>query len=221
MLATRARMAAAGSGGAILRTLPSFVAKASGDGTTTSLAIGVPTGTATGDVMVAIITTYGQTATATGWTVHETMTSDPNGSAVSTVTTVLHKVAEATPAGGTFTIGASRAMAGTICTYRDVDTTTPFHAYAETKGSGGTVTAPTLTTTVGNCKVVAVAGADGNSTFTESGITMRDEVSAGTVAHGVYDFDHATAGATGNKSITSSAGGVWLGIQAALLGAPE
>src|SRR5204862_277549 len=81
-------------------------------------------------------------------------------------------------------------------------------------GSGSSVTAPGVTTTGTDERVVAFFGIDANATFTAPvGLTERYDVSntdsSGPATEAAGDYVQASPGATGDKTATATASNNW------------
>lgn len=133
----------------------SFVAGASGptwpggsSNNTSSVNVSKPTGTADGDVMIAICQSGGGLSHSApgGWTLY----SSYSHSTANLTNTIFYKVASSEGSSYTFTddSGGLTPMCAAIVTYRGVDTADPINAIqsAETGGTD-TVSTPSVTTT--------------------------------------------------------------------------
>jgi RHS repeat-associated protein len=186
----------------------------------TTITVSKPAGVTTNDVLVAGITVRG-TPTITppaGWTL---IRSDANGT---TITQAMYqKVAGGSEAGSyawTFNFPITSAVGG-IVAYSGVDTTSPVDVSGgQANASSSTVTAPSVTTTVANTKLVGFFGTANDATFSAaSGMTERYDVDAdGTNQIGGEGADEtkAAAGATGTRAATASVAAVNIGQLVAL-----
>ena len=173
-------------------------------GGATSLSINVPSGTAAGDVMVAVITSARGTgpATPTGWTRVAAASSADFGTGTLTVFTRVAGSGE--PASYSWSLGGTFEASGAIGTYVGVDNVTPVQAASVATGSSKSMTASSVTTTTNRAYVVAAVGYNATTSVTVTdppGTTQRAAPSSpsfiGTV---VDDFIQTTAGATGAQS---------------------
>src|SRR3954453_13850050 len=122
-------------------------------GGATSLSLNVPSGTASGDVMVAVVNSASTTSPATpsGWT-KDIGSSASYGSGSLTVFT---RVAGGTePASYSFTLGGTFEASGEVGTYVGVDNTTPLQDSGIATGNSKTAIAPSVTTTSSNVPVI-------------------------------------------------------------------
>jgi hypothetical protein len=179
----------------------SFVASNSASSTTASLAVTKPTGTTTGDVLLATVAGAGTTTISApaGWTLVDDTTA--SGSGMRMLTYV--KVATATEGTTyTFTSSATRNSSGGISTFRGVNGVVPIDTELEATGASGNAVGPSITTTSANDMVVTAASVARNTTFTPpTGSTERWERAGTSTSTEVSTFAQATAGATGAKSV--------------------
>ena len=195
-------------GGAV-PTLRAF-SSGSNNASTTSITLTRPAGTVAGDVMLASLSVRG-TSTVTapaGWALIRTDTY--------TASLRMHsywRLATASdPASWTWTFSGSRLAAGTIHAYSGVNTTTPIDASGGQAASttSATATAPSITTTVSNTRLVAFFANMSNSTWTPpAGFAERADL-VGTSSSQFTSLESAdiarpTAGATGAVSATATA----------------
>jgi hypothetical protein len=182
----------------------SAAASDNGSGGAATLSLGVPSGTAAGDVMLAIVTSANTTApaTPTGWTkVTAASTSLGSGSL-----TVFSRVAgSGEPTSYSWSLGGTFEASGEVSTYVGVDNTTPVQVASVNSGNSKTATAPSVTTTANNAMVVAALGYNsvGVITVTDpSGTTRRGADLSPTAFMGTVavDFLQASAGATPSES---------------------
>ncbi len=191
--------------------------------TNTSLSFSAPAGTAAGDLMLVQLSVRGGTATTltapSGWTL---LRRDNNGSILAQA--VYYKFATATePASTTWGISPNNRAVGAIIAYRGVDTAAPINA------SGGqinafslSVTAPSVTTTVANARLVGFFGTtNGNTSFTSpSGMAERIDVGTGAGPNGVTitvtDSIQADAVASGTRTATAKTAAANIGQLVAL-----
>jgi len=169
-----------------------------------------PSGVASGDIMVATVVWFdslGLTVTPpSGWTLFSTAeftVFTPGGPVHSKLYWKLAGGSE--PADYTWTISAGPYTEVGILAYSGVDNTTPIDASASDIGEGGgTVTPPSITTTVANTVLLAFLHDYGNAMSTPSGMTQRAlwDASINLIA----DEARAATGATGTRADGSSFG---------------
>ncbi len=181
----------------------------SNNASTTSINLTRPTGTLTGDVMLALLDVRG-TSTVTapaGWTLirTDTFTSSLRMHAYWRVATA------SDPASWTWTFSGSRLAAGAIHAYSGVDTASPIDASggAPAPAASVTATAPSITTTVPNTMLVAFFANLADSTWTPpAGFTERADLigTSPTQFTSLLSADalRAAAGDTGPVSATAS-----------------
>ena len=175
----------------------------------TSIAVNVPTGTQSGDVMLAFvnINTSGQTINAiTGWTKE----IDYDAANVTATTAVLSRVATGSePTDYTFDGWNSDRCRVLIVTYRNVDTTTPIEVFNnESAISANPLTASSINTLSNGAMLLFSAYLDTSGEISGSvptGMTGRNTVATGNVIL-LFDELRPTAGATGSRTSTLSSG---------------
>jgi hypothetical protein len=178
----------------------------------TTLTVAVPSGTVNGNLMLASIG-YNGNATITppgGWTLIATNSSGATSTdaKLSTYT----KVANGEPANYTWTFNVANAVNGYIWALKDIDTNTPVNASSTNSGTGTTVTHSSVTPSVNNtllCAIATNAAATG-SFSTPTFWTSRNGVGTGsnmqTVGRTASYYDTAS---TGNVTSTSGANAKW------------
>ena len=178
--------------------------------TNTSLTFTAPTGTTAGDLMLVQLTVRGGSATTfaapSGWTL---LRRDNNSLLAQAV---YYRFATASePASYSWTFSPSNRAVGAIAVYRGVDTTTPIDASGgQSNAASLSVTAPSITTTVANARLVGFFGtANGNAAFTPpSGMNERVDLGTSAGPNGatitVTDSTQAAAGATGTRTATAT-----------------
>lgn len=169
-----------------------------------ALSVNVPSGTAAGDVMVAVITSASGTgpATPSGWT---KVTGASSGNFSTGTVSVFTRVAGSTePASYSWSLGGTFEASGAIGTYVGVDNTTPVQAASIATGNSKTMSATSVTTSANNAYVIAAVGYNAPTSVTvgdPSGTTRRASANSpawiGTV---IDDFIQSPAGATGGES---------------------
>ena len=171
---------------------------ASASSTTATLTIAKPTSTASGQVMIAVVSGAGTTTISapTGWVlIQDTISGSMRQLAY-------YKVAGASePTSYGFTSSASRNASGGITTYSGVNATVPIDASAESLGASGSAVAPAVTTSSANdLVIVGVSTATATSWTANTGLTERyDKASSSTTVESA-DFAQATAGTTATKT---------------------
>ncbi|MGW0795914.1 hypothetical protein [Streptomyces sp. NPDC002692] len=179
---------------------------------TSSLACNVPTGTANGDVMVAIISRASSSATVStpsGWTV---IPGFPVQNTNGTTLCGFYKVASSEPASYTWSGSAQKWCIATM-SYRGVDTGSPINvssAAVDTTNRAAHAS-PSITTTVANCWIVAGYGDRGSTSAstwsTPSGLTSRSGslTTTGTSDNSLATFDTNAGQTAGAYTYSSTA----------------
>ncbi len=172
----------------------------------TALSIARPTGTVSGDVMLAQISTLNNFAvTATGWT---TIARTPNGASSQLATLYKVNTGEAGPY--SFTIGATNVRAaGVIQSFASADNNAPVDAFAAATNTGTGVTWPNVTPVQTGTDTVVGGGAGTGINYSAiTGVTGRGSgrsgPGAGNAAVGVGD-----AGDNTSMTATQSASAAW------------
>ncbi|MEU6513633.1 hypothetical protein [Streptomyces sp. NPDC046978] len=180
--------------------------------TTSSLACSVPAGTASGDVMVALISRPSSGATVStpsGWSI---LSGFPVQNTNGTTFCGFYKVAASEPASYTFA-GSTGKWCIAMATYRGVDNGTPIHASAAAidTTSRAAHASPSVTTTVADCWILTGycdRGTSSASTWaTPSGLTSRSGslVTTGTSNNSLATFDTNADEPTGSYSYSATA----------------
>lgn len=178
----------------------------------TTLTIAKPTGTVSGDVMIAEVVSRGGAAISApeGW-------SEIRNTAVSGsdhMTTFARAAGASEPSSYTFSSTDAVGKAGGIVGWEGVDTTSPIEESSGATGTGTTMTAASVTTTASNSPVMMMVGVLGAATTTPPvGFTESWDIGS----NGKYKASgessyaiQASAGASGSKSATlSTTGGGW------------
>jgi RHS repeat-associated protein len=186
----------------------SYIGAASaGDATNKTLTLTLPTGTAAGDTVIAAITLdNNKSATLpTGWTSVGTFTSGTSNSSAK-VLVYDHTVASGETS-VTVTFSAKFAKSVALSTYRSVHPSTPIDVTASGLAAPGTsVTAPSVTPTAVNDRLLLVTGADGVAgTWTApTGMTTRVQKTGGTTDVGIADQALSGLTATGTRTASHS-----------------
>jgi hypothetical protein len=199
-------------GGCIPGTI-SFVGSSGNAVDALTLTIARPPGVQAGDVMVAGVGGRGTGALPA-----------PSGSWTELLTdsigdfrqTVWYRVAgESEPADYTWSMPATRRVAGGITAYRGVSNSTPIDAVASQAAISATITAPSITTTVADTMLVGIFGVQDSTALTgPASMAMRwnhATTSEGSAGHQVrsYGADEARpqAGTTGIRTATGGSSG--------------
>jgi hypothetical protein len=186
-----------------------------------SLAINVPGGTTTGDVMIATVVTAGGSAAYTapgGWTAITNTTPSWSGTAHSA--TYYRVATAAEPASYSWSLGASMQAAGDIVTYTGVNNTDPVGASnVATPGTANSAATPTVSSITANSMIIANAtwrkAAGVAPTITKPAATTQRataQSSSGPPWFGVMtaDISQAAAGVTTARTFSASANVTWV-----------
>jgi len=214
MLATRARMAAGGGGGGPTLPTPVFVSSNTGQIDGTNLTINKPSGTASGHVLLAIISnpTSKVITPPSGWATHQT----------GSVCVYTKAAGGSEPATYSWTWAGAQGANGVIVVYSGVDTTTPVEVLGQQGGSSTTATAPSVTTTGVNRMIVSGFYANAFTTIsTPTGTTSRafvqgDGRGSSPPTTRAVEHEAASAGATSSKSATLGTSTSHVGVTIAL-----
>jgi type II secretory pathway pseudopilin PulG len=181
-------------------------AKAASD--LTSLAVPIPTGTSSGDLLIAAVATDEDTSTtittAAGWTQIDRGVS---GGAVTLG--AWYKVAGASESAPTFTWTGGQQAYGWMMRFTGQDATNPINGTPVAASStSATPTSPAVTTTVDNCIILRLGafndssitvGSPGLSTPLHTPITMNQ--SGGGAAAPIYQAAGILVGGTGAQTV--------------------
>lgn len=174
------------------------------DSTGSSLTLNKPSGTIEGDVMVAHVVVNSASTTITtptGWTL---LRRDNTSGSMASI--IFYKVAGASePSSYNWSFGTSRNSAGGIATYYNVDTSTPIDAHnGQYNQDTSTMTAPSITTTLSNGRLLYIAGASASSSVSgPSGMTQQWRVGSSSMSY-LAERAVTTAGPTGNVTATNT-----------------
>ncbi len=180
---------------------------------TLTLTIAKPTGTVSGDVMIAAIGVRPNTAVITppsGWTLIR-RTDQASGAANSQA--IYRKVAgESEPASYSWTFNTSTGSAGGIMTFWGVSTTSPINVEnGQATSSALTHSTPSVTTTIDNTLLVTAHSFSSAATWTApTGMTEAVDVASRAVPNAaglsleMSYVGQPVAGATGTKTATAS-----------------
>lgn len=165
----------------------------------TTITINVPTNTANGDLMLAIINGGGgsiNTVTCSGWTVAANLAQRPIGS-------LLYRTASSEPANYTFTASNSRSLSGCIITVRNVN----YSTISATSNTNQLVI-PSITSTAANAYLFGVIGRDAAS-LADPGIVgmtyLFNDADATAPSWSVY-YSRVPSGPTGVRFATYGTG---------------
>ncbi|MDH3539577.1 MAG: right-handed parallel beta-helix repeat-containing protein, partial [Acidimicrobiia bacterium] len=193
-----------------------------------SLVINVPAATQPGDVMLAQITynAWAQTITPPGgWNF---IRQDANSGGI--IQELFWRAATASePASYTWGLSSGDMASGAIVSYAGVDNASPIDDHnGQAPGSGSTLTAPSITTTVTDATLVAFYGIRGERTVASPG-SMAERWDLNT-AGGAPDSSNATSagadetfatpGPTGTRVATVGTDGHWAAALVALTPSP-
>lgn len=164
-----------------------------------------PTGTTSGDLLVASVTSYTDAASLTGWTA----VAGASGSYSSAYFgTILWKIAGGSePASYTFTTAGAAVFHSIIIRVSGHDATTPIDVSSVITDGTGVI--PSVTTTSAGALLIAYALSDVTTTA-PTGMTSRANVGPDTTLGAFYlgssTEDRASAGATGTRTYTGAGG---------------
>jgi hypothetical protein len=205
-------------------TAPAFVNNSTATRATagTSLAIPYPSGIVAGDLLVATLSHDGTGTinTPANWTLVNEGTCPGNNCRLG----VYYLLATGSMTGSlTISWANNREAVGAILHYTGVDQTSPING-TSTSATGTSVTpsAPTMTTTVANTRVVRVFGANTNVaiTATPTGHTswygLPSSTSGTATTAGGADTTQATAAPTGAANWTIFSSQAWRGVSLAI-----
>jgi hypothetical protein len=192
---------------------PGFRAAASKGATSgvKTLTINKPTGTASGDVMIASIAVRPSSATitASGWTlIRRINNSNSNDNSLA----VYYKVAGGSePSTYSFTFSTSNGSAGGISSFTNVDNTTPVDVEAgQNTANGLSLPAPSVTTHFASDLIVTSHAFSSSSKFTApSGMTEAFDVASDNTSSGGESIEgnyksQTSIGATGTLTATAA-----------------
>lgn len=188
--------------------------------TTSTISVNQPANVVAGDVMIATVastqTASGQTITPpAGWTQirNQASTAGAQGIRHASYYRVVPAGGELGPYAWTL-VGGARSTSASISAWRGVDTTTPVDVSAQQNGgsvSGATETAPTVTTTAGNARVIRAYAHRGPSNNppqmtlsfpTPTGHILAAGSRSFSNVHAQYAKTQAAAGAAGTATST-------------------
>lgn len=203
-----------------------------GDTTTTTtgsdVALDVPAGVGTGDLMIACLVHENDTGNTwtppSGWTlrVDEQATGGTPGSPP-TLSIWYRFASGEEPASYTWSASVANGLIGALVAYRGVDSSTPFDASdVAATGASGEVDPGSITTVTDGAFVVAVGFADDDTSWSalssgyNSRATAYDAGNGNGSRLGICDLEVASAGATNPGEYTSGDSEEWGAITLAL-----
>jgi hypothetical protein len=218
----------------------SYVAAGAGNSGTGSFSVAVPSGIEAGDLLLILVQTANQpVAVPSGW---DNVPSSPRqvgtaGGTAATALQVFYKFAGSSESSVTISDGGNHQIARMVA-YRGVREATPFNASAGSVGltASTTVSYPSITTTVADCRVLLIEAhslPDANSNTVVTNQSMASLLS-GTIERvdnntnagngggfSLADGLKATAGSTGTGSATLSTSANTARITLALWPGPD
>lgn len=199
---------------------PSYESFQTNVGNTASAAINKPAGTIANDLLIVGITyEKGSSEVITppvGW-----LLIIKNDNSTDAGLAAYYKVAGGSePASYTFTLANGSKWSIGCSRISNVNTTIPIGASGGNTGNNTSVTAPSITTTANNSMVLCYHTNKKASTYTPDGTTTErydaPNSADGSASNMLATFVQATAGATGNKTATSSDLESWSAVQIAI-----
>ena len=185
---------------------PEHIGASSAGGESDTATFGKPAGVAAGDLMLASFITRQSVAVdavPAGWQLLLTEGE----------MRIYHKTAGVSePSGSSWGLSQAQRWAGGITAYRGVDPTSPIDAFGSQTSSGTSVTAPSITTTLDDARLLAIFARQSRSAISQpAGMAERWDVAdtgiggdnAG-VASEAADEAGGTAGSTGQRIAASS-----------------
>jgi RHS repeat-associated protein len=178
-----------------------------GDATTKVLTLALPTGTTTGDTVIAATTLDNNKGVTlpTGWTAVGTYTSGTANGAAKVL--VYRHVVAAGETSVTLTYSNKFAKSVVLTTYRSAHPSAPIDVVASASTASGTsVTAAAITPTTYNERLLVITGADGVAgTWTApAGMTMQAQKTGGTTDVGIADQQLTDLSAVGGQPASHS-----------------
>jgi len=189
----------------------------------TSHTVDKPSGVVEGDLLIAVMSTDGSGEDHTaplGWT---TIFEDFNTG--SSTFSVWYKIAATEPDSYTFTIGSSESCILSILRISGHDPTNPINVYGSPDSNNNNApTCSSVTTTVDNCLILRIFGADDDDVIEDSGypsghtgVFIRgSEEGWGETSAGVAYTKQATAGETGIASFSLTSNEQWGAVTIAI-----
>ncbi|MCB1703982.1 MAG: hypothetical protein KDI17_03915 [Halioglobus sp.] len=181
----------------------------------TSLTIATPAGTASGDLLLATISTDGSITfnTPADWTLLDQGQSPGSNSTLA----VFYRIATAAEASShVFTWSGGEEAAGAILRYSGVSTSEPVEAFAAGTGTSTSPTSPATAALSADTRVVRVYGADDDDLSgspyppgTTGRLNIESGGGGGTTSLGVADSAQAGTGSTGSASFSQTGSEQW------------
>jgi hypothetical protein len=188
----------------------------------TSLSVPRPTGTQSGDVLVASLDVAGapQITAPAGWTLVRTDTAPSSF----VQATYWHLAGASDPASFTWAFSSSQLAVGSMLAYSGVDPANPVDASnGQANASSTSIVAPSVDASAAGSMLVMLAGVASNGSVTPpTGMTERVEASAGRSDKVTGEASDASvgAGSTGPRTATASRAGANIGQLIVLRKAP-
>jgi Concanavalin A-like lectin/glucanases superfamily len=193
-----------------------------------SIAVPVPAGTRTGDLMLAAVSARGGSnvtiGSPAGWTAIPAASDGNLNSGTTLRTALFYRVALAADTSSpsyTWTFSTNQRGVAAIVVYRGVDTANPIidAINGQANASSVTITAPTLTPSVTTALLVGFFSTARDTTVTPQASMLdrfSDNTGTGTAGNGVTldiaDEQLSSAAATGNRTATAPAGNAAVNI---------
>ena len=154
----------------------------------TSLSIPVPPSAsddAAGDLLVAILGVKGnpntqgpsEWAAVPGFSGFNGATCVADTQGIACQLAAFYKIADGSESSATFSLGSTQQAVGAVVRYANVNTRSPIGAAREQRGASSTPTAPVITTTRDNSRVlrIALGDADGVAAFLSGSLVLGNE----------------------------------------------
>jgi len=130
------------------------------------------------------------------------------------------KIGSSEPATYTWGADSSKKWIGAIHRISGINTSNPINASGDIAGVGVKPIAPSVITSVDNCLILRMYGAEGDeqaSTYWPSGTTplFQDDSSGNVVTAAAYEYQ-ASAGSTGTGKFSMTGGKKWVAITIAI-----
>lgn len=208
-------------------SFPAFagLATASAGTNVTTLTVPMPPGVASGDQLIAVIALdgTGNPDTPTGWTVVDEGACTGGGGGACRLE-VLRRTATGSEVNVTFTWTGIQQAIGAVFRFTGVSAATPVNAWGANTGTSTTPTAPSVTTTVANTRILRLYAADANVAAaspypagTRPRFNLQSSTTAGdAVTAGAAESRQAAAGATGTAAFALPASEQWRAVTLAL-----
>ncbi len=176
----------------------------------TSLVVAMPSGVVSGDALIAQVTVSGTAAAVTapaGWT---SVRSSTNGTALRQIT-YRRQAGASEPSTYSWTFSTATAASGTVLAYRGALGASFVNVSSGATGTGTSLIASSVTTTVANALLVDLYGVAASTSFVPpAGMTFRSEVSSSGTTSGAAEVLQPTAGASAAPTSTAGVSGAWI-----------